>query len=335
MHNISRRGFMKVLGASGLIASSGNVLFPQASNAALEPGSNNVKAYMSHGKYLGATYTLIVVNKANSSNMAGNIFGGHKGGKLDEGKLPIAVPTSYRNALSERPTANILFASNTTNYAILRGVQIQDGKLYQDFGDPYLNNRGRAWQSLGLKKDGSSKVYSWDKDTGQGMIDDGVQNAFTFGVALHIDGIPQYWLQKTDFDWRNPKNDALLTKSARTLFGMDIYNRLMILVVEGTTGKSGLTIDELTKLGTDLGFYNSTSLDSGGSAQLIVNNRVVRASSDASGERALPAWGFIEGVNVVYGKAPSLYVPNSIGRVFKYPRPEPINPAPYTSKSFF
>lgn len=286
-------------------------------------------AYLSHGTYKGVPYHLVVVDKPNGADLFGNVFADpyNKGGKLVENKVDgvlrakAAAQIAPATAFALEPSAQLIFASNTTQNGYLQGVQIQDGKLYSDFDEPADNTPyGRAWHAIGFKRNGQAKIYEYGKDSGPAMVAEGVYNTMTFGVAAVIDGKAQKWLDGTGKkmlkDWDLlPSGDSLLVVSGRSIAGVDVHNRPMLLTTEGATGKWGLTIDEVAILAQSLGFHQAEGLDNGGSAQLYSRSSTIQASSDGR-PRALPSWGYIKNVTVVEGSAPAPY--KAIGGIGAY-----------------
>lgn len=72
----------------------------------------------------------------------------------------------------------------------------------------------------------------------------------------------------------------------RTAVGLAVDNSLILMVVEGRTGDSvGMTLKELALYMKRLGVRHGINLDGGGSSTMVVNNRVVNATSDGAERR--------------------------------------------------
>lgn len=254
-----------------------------------------VPATIKKGTFKGINYELVTVQAAKSAKHLGRTP------HTPTGKLDRTPPITYSlingEDIYKKFPKDLYFAANTTNYGIFRGVQIQDGKIFQGFtgkGDPFLNNVPRGMYALGAKKDGTVKVYNYKDHTAEGMVAEGVENSLTFSVALTIEGELQY-------PDNNPiwgKNGYLNFISASTIIGADKNNRIMVLTSDGVSKVRGLSLNETAELAKEVGFHNSVVLDRGGSVQLYYKGSVVHPSSDISGKRALPDWGYIDGIDL-------------------------------------
>ena len=68
--------------------------------------------------------------------------------------------------------------------------------------------------------------------------------------------------------------------SARTAIGHDAQGRLLLVVVDGKTGVSGVSLDEMADVCVRLGLLNAINLDGGGSATLTQQHVLVNTPSD-------------------------------------------------------
>ncbi|XP_045192080.2 N-acetylglucosamine-1-phosphodiester alpha-N-acetylglucosaminidase-like [Mercenaria mercenaria] len=72
--------------------------------------------------------------------------------------------------------------------------------------------------------------------------------------------------------------------SARTLVGHDEQGRVMIMQVEGKTGRNGVNLYEAADIMKEFGAINAINLDGGGSSTLVINNTLVNVPSDRCGK---------------------------------------------------
>lgn len=72
--------------------------------------------------------------------------------------------------------------------------------------------------------------------------------------------------------------------SARTLVGHDDQGRVMVLQIEGKTGRFGANLYEAADILKELGAINAINLDGGGSSTLVINNTLVNHPSDKCGK---------------------------------------------------
>lgn len=288
----SRRNVLYGAGIAGMLMGLG----PSMGSAfAADSGLPIVPATIKRSLFKGVPYELITLQAANSSGHVGRTPGTSTG-KLDR-TPPITHDLIDGPSVYKKFPKDIYFAANTTNNGIFRGPQIQDGKIFQGFtgmGDPFLNNIPRGMYALGAKKDGSVKVYYYEKDSAESMLEEGVINSWTFSVALTIDGA----VQRPDDNPKWGKHKHLNFISARTILGADKNNRMMVLTSEGTSSKSGISLNDTAVLAKEAGFHNSVVLDGGGSVQLLHKGEFIHKSSDASGSRRLPDWGYFDSLDL-------------------------------------
>ncbi len=83
---------------------------------------------------------------------------------------------------------------------------------------------------------------------------------------------------------------AINDKHPRTAMGYTKDNKLIILVIEGRSKKSGgATLTQEAQIFKDLGCEEALNLDGGGSSCMLVNGKETIKVSDPSGQRPVPA----------------------------------------------
>lgn len=220
----------------------------------------------------------------------------HTGGRFIPGLLSKAFAFDYEKAGTSgaafKPTPEALkdaqrrlgapliangsgFRTETDpNPGEMRGAQIKDGIAYHGLS-------GIHWQdfaAIGYRKDGSLKSYSiFDGDSAASMIADGVVHSWSWGPALMVGGVPTMF-------WADPNWSTMNTtsRSARTILGQTATGDIVLIIVEGVTGTSGITSIEAAELAEDEGLYTAHLLDGGGSAQANAGGLDIVRSSDAT-----------------------------------------------------
>ena len=168
------------------------------------------------------------------------------------------------DALFSRTGYGLISSGGGWNMAdnILRGVQIKDGVILQDF-DPSHSD-----YTLGVKSSGEMKIYTHPEWSAQTILDDGVDNTFSFGYAYIIDGVPV----------GSVPDDGVL--SARTVLGWR-GNDAVIVKVEGVSNISGATQVGMRDLCVELALDGALNLDGGGSSASALNGYQLTPSSDS------------------------------------------------------
>jgi len=83
---------------------------------------------------------------------------------------------------------------------------------------------------------------------------------------------------------------AINDKHPRTAMGYTKDGKLIILVIEGRNKNAGgATLTQLAQIFKDLGCWEALNLDGGGSSCLLVNGKETIKTSDATGQRPVPA----------------------------------------------
>jgi hypothetical protein len=83
---------------------------------------------------------------------------------------------------------------------------------------------------------------------------------------------------------------AINDKHPRTAMGYTADQQLIILVVEGRNPRAGgATLVQLARIFKDLKCVEALNLDGGGSSCLLINGKETIKTSDAAGQRAVPA----------------------------------------------
>lgn len=233
-------------------------------------------AVISTGLYEGAGYKLIrVVGAAGKPGLIGKRFGqDYISGTPGDGFTP---PMESITSVFQRTGSDIVINGGgwvvepgNPRDGYMDGCQILDGVLYRDFNDAGYS-RGR--DAIGFHYDGSIGLYSAaDGDTGQSMVDAGVQHSFSFGPALVKAGVSQ-------------TVDAV-TISGRQILAVTASGDLLIITVTGLTGSSGLSYKQCADLAVSLGALFAVPMDGGGSAQTLVQGNWVNPSSDPLFQRS-------------------------------------------------
>ena len=77
-----------------------------------------------------------------------------------------------------------------------------------------------------------------------------------------------------------PSTSFIASVSARTAIGHDSGGHLTLVVVDGKTGVSGVSLEEMAELCIRLGLVNAINLDGGGSATLTQRHLLINTPSD-------------------------------------------------------
>lgn len=237
--------------------------------------SRSSTAVITTGAYGGANYKLTrVIGATGKPGLIGKRFGqDYTSGTPGDGFTP---PTETLTSVFQRTGADIVLNGGgwvvepgNPRDGFMDGCQILNGVLYRDFNPS--GSRGR--DAIGIHYDGSIGLYSAaDGDTGQQMIDAGVQHSFSFGPALVKAGVAQ-------------AVDAT-TISGRQILAATTSGDLLIITVTGATGISGLSYQQCADLAVSLGALFAVPMDGGGSAQTLVQGNWVNPSSDPATQRA-------------------------------------------------
>lgn len=165
---------------------------------------------------------------------------------------------------------NAIFAINASGYytnKTLMGVQIKDGVAYGEQAS------GSKWYTLGIKKDGTLKAYSPDKNSSY-LLDDGVENSFCFTIPLIENNT------KVSEDILSLQADRK-EQANRQVIAQYSNKDYLILTSEGRTNSNkGLTLDEVIEILLAEGVVFAYNLDGGGSTQTIYNGSLINVPYD-------------------------------------------------------
>lgn len=187
-----------------------------------------------------------------------------------------AVTTKEHIAdFASRVGANIVVNGSAWPVSNLRGVQIKDGVLLQDWEVNGVN--GLGGEVLASMSDGSLKIFDEATYSAQDLLDLGVMDTWSHSAALIKDGVTV--ANSGTYNWS--------VQSAMNIAGCDGAGNYMFLQSYGISGSAGFTMAQVTALAEDLGFYQAVTLDGGGSAQSLVDGTIVMPSSDGA-PRAVP-----------------------------------------------
>lgn len=165
----------------------------------------------------------------------------------------------------------------TTPAARVTGIQIKNGVLLADWGSASGDNR-RGVETLAFMKDGSWRTYRKETATAAQLIADGVHTTYGFGAIVVENGVLR--------DMENDRwGDWVTSVSARNAIGRKGNGDVIIGLVKGKTGVSGIRGNELGRMMLRHGANAAIMLDGGGSAQGYSNARYFHPSSDALGKR--------------------------------------------------
>jgi len=138
------------------------------------------------------------------------------------------------------------------------GVTIRNGTLYRDNPDG---------ESMVLMQNGEMKIV--DKSvSGKSLVEQGALHSWSFGPALVIDG--QYVQRSSPVSALNP----------RTGLGMIEPYHYIFIVVDGRVDDSkGVVMKDFAQLFLEYGCKVAYNLDGGGSATMVMHNKLVNRPS--------------------------------------------------------
>lgn len=161
------------------------------------------------------------------------------------------------------------------------GLQISDGVLYQDW------IQGETFTEAIVMMDDGSLVQATSSDgvSGGQWVAAGARWSAGFGWTCVLNG------EAINLDSKPAPFDGS-TISARTVIGQKDDGVILIALVEGRTGVSGITATKCGELMASLGCRIAHVLDGGGSTQCWWGDCYAMPSSDSdySSERAVPAF---------------------------------------------
>ncbi|UTG76351.1 phosphodiester glycosidase family protein [Neisseria subflava] len=143
------------------------------------------------------------------------------------------------------------WATNDAPY----GLQIEDGRVVQDWGE----SPAGMWDSAILFMGDGSLRHAKRSDgiTAQQWVERGALWSVCFAGLIVEDG------QKVI----NTSPEIANAVSARTIIGQKTDGELIIIMVEGQSGKYGMTLDQAAAYAIDQGCVIAYAADGGGSTQ--------------------------------------------------------------------
>ena len=97
-----------------------------------------------------------------------------------------------------------------------------------------------------------------------------------------VSHVQQSWQQEEDQSTPIPAASFPTMMSARTAIGHDSSGRLMLVLVEGKSGESGVSLKGLAELCVRVAMVNGINTDGGGSATLVEHGVLVNEPSESS-----------------------------------------------------
>ncbi|WIT25994.1 hypothetical protein [Bacillus phage SPO1L1] len=181
-----------------------------------------------------------------------------------------------------------------TNSGLIRGVQIQDGKVIQDAKD--TNS-----YTLGIKSDNTLVMYP-PTVTAEQVLADGCVDAITAFYPMIQDGAA--------FDLSGVTTVSNVTEHhPRNVIAQLPNKDLLFLTCEGRTkANQGMTYDDMIRILLARGVTTAYCLDGGGSSQTVVRGHLVNNPLDDNGktERKVADFlyvktdaGYTENINTV------------------------------------
>ena len=134
-----------------------------------------------------------------------------------------------------------------------RGVYIENGKV--------KHNSGRSEKLIGFNKD---NVLVLSRMTAEEAIEQNIRDAVVFGPYLIING------KASKF-----KGDGGYGDRPRTAIGQRQDGIVLLVVVDGKHGLTGITMKGLTDLFIRYKAYNAANLDGGGSSTLVIEEKLI------------------------------------------------------------
>lgn len=164
------------------------------------------------------------------------------------------------DVVAKYPNALIMNASGF-NFAtgVLTGFQINNGKLFQDWGEGV-----NALTAFVLNKDGSSKTY--DSTTpASTILKNGAIESYSFGKILIKDGVVA-------------ENDGSVNWEIHSFIGNDKDNNLYLIISDTSAGYDNI----MSTLAT-FNLQNLVLMDGGGSSQMALKGQTIYPSQDDRG----------------------------------------------------
>lgn len=145
------------------------------------------------------------------------------------------------------------------------GIYIQDGKI--------LYNSGNPGQVIGFN---DQNVLVLLTATAEEAIAQNIRDALEFGPFLIVNGVPATFY-----------GDGGFGKRSRTAIAQRQDGIVLLVVIDGKRGSTGISMPDLTELLVQYKAYNASNLDGGGSSTLVINNELVNSPKgwNYTGER--------------------------------------------------
>lgn len=145
------------------------------------------------------------------------------------------------------------------------GNYIQDGEI--------LYNTGGVGKLIGFNKD---NVLVLLEATAEEAIKQGVRDALEFRPFLVVNGVTSTF-----------KGDGGYGKRPRTAIGQRQDGIVLMIVIDGKSMGTGISMPDLTNLFVKYKAYNAANLDGGGSSTLVINKKLINSPAgwDYTGER--------------------------------------------------
>lgn len=165
---------------------------------------------------------------------------------------------------------NAIFAINGDYYGFRDyGYVLRNGVLYRDTpGDG---------DALVIDKNGDLSIAAQADTDAQVLADAGAWQVFSFGPALVVDG-------GVAVD-EGSEVDRAKTSNPRTAIGQIGPLHYIVIVSDGRTDESeGLSLYQLAQKLAERGAVTAYNLDGGGSSTMVLNGRVVNATTNGRGD---------------------------------------------------
>lgn len=173
--------------------------------------------------------------------------------------------------IGARHGAVIAINGDYYNYKDNVGLVIRNGVLYRDCKS--------VRDQLLISKDGEFIALpegEYVQGTGQSYVDAGMEQCFTFGPLLVLDGqatqLPRDYMIATDDGTLQP----------RTAIGQVGENHYVILIADGRRRKwseKGMNMTQMQQILVEEGCQIAYNLDGGGSTTLIINGELINKPS--------------------------------------------------------
>ena len=175
------------------------------------------------------------------------------------------------SAIAERHDAVLAINGDYYNYKDNNNLVIRNGELFRDLSS--------SRDQLLVYADGSFVPIprgEYKQGQGQGYVDEGVVQSFTFGPLLVNNGeaveLPSKYIISTADTIREP----------RTAIGWVDGTHYVVIVADGRRdgwSDKGMTLQELQQVFVEQGCQVAYNLDGGGSATMVLNGELVNKTS--------------------------------------------------------